>query len=107
MAPERYAVERIGRSREIIMPPSNYVPKPAEAGGQVPAQPHDAGRQSRSSAKNLSEHLMATKKHGVTLETPTEARQTEPGPSVLWLLVASTVLAVSILGFVWLMFFQT
>ena len=50
---------------------------------------------------------MATKKHGVFIEAPTEAQQDEAGPSVLWLLVISTVLAVSILGFVWLMFFQT
>jgi hypothetical protein len=50
---------------------------------------------------------MATKKHGVIIETPGEARQAEPGPSVLWLLVTSTVLAVSLLGLVWLLFFQT
>jgi hypothetical protein len=47
---------------------------------------------------------MATKKHGVFIEAPTESQQHEAGPSVLWLLVISTVLAVSILGFVRLMF---
>jgi hypothetical protein len=50
---------------------------------------------------------MPTKKHGVIVETPAEARQAEPGPSVLLLLVSSTVLAVSLLGLVWLAFFQT
>lgn len=33
---------------------------------------------------------MTIKKHGVIIETPTEARQGEPGPSVLALLVIST-----------------
>jgi len=37
---------------------------------------------------------MVTKKHGILIETPTEARQAEPGPSVLLLLVISTALAV-------------
>jgi hypothetical protein len=49
---------------------------------------------------------MATKKHGVLVETPADARQGETGPSVLWLFVISTVLAVSLLGLVWLVFFQ-
>ena len=40
-------------------------------------------------------------------ETATEARQAEPGPSVLALLVASTGLAVLILGVVWFAFFRT
>jgi hypothetical protein len=50
---------------------------------------------------------MVTKKHGIIIETPTEARQAEPGPSVLLLLVISTALAVFLLGLVWLLFFQT
>jgi hypothetical protein len=50
---------------------------------------------------------MVEKKHGVIIETPTEARQAEPGPSVLLLMVVSTGLAVLILGLVWLMFFRT
>jgi hypothetical protein len=41
------------------------------------------------------------------VETPTEARQAEPGPSVLALLVASTGLAVLILGVLWFVFFRT
>ena len=44
---------------------------------------------------------MPTKKHGVIVETPTEARQAEPGPSILLMLTLSTVLAVSALGGAW------
>jgi hypothetical protein len=47
------------------------------------------------------------KERGQTIETATEARQAEPGPSVLLLLVISTSLAVLILGGVWFAFFQT
>jgi hypothetical protein len=49
---------------------------------------------------------MPTKKHGIIIETPTEARQAESGPSVFMLLVISTGLAVVILGCVWFVFFQ-
>jgi hypothetical protein len=50
---------------------------------------------------------MPTKKYGVIIETPTEARQAEPGPSVLLLLTISTVSAVIILGGMWFVFFRT
>jgi hypothetical protein len=50
---------------------------------------------------------MVVKKHGVTIETPTEARQAERGPSVLLLMAASTTLAILILGVVWFVFFRT
>ena len=50
---------------------------------------------------------MATRRHGQIVETPTEARQGEPGPSVLALLAVSTGLAVLILGIVWFVFFRT
>lgn len=50
---------------------------------------------------------MAIRRHSQIIETPTEARQGEPGPSVLALLVASTGLAVLILGIVWFVFFRT
>ena len=50
---------------------------------------------------------MVTKKFGIFIETPTEARQAEPGPSVLLLLVIIAAFAVSLLGIVWLVFFQT
>jgi hypothetical protein len=49
---------------------------------------------------------MTIKKHGIIIETPTEARQPEPGPSVLALLTISTCLAVLILGGIWFVFFQ-
>jgi len=50
---------------------------------------------------------MATRRHGQIVETPTEARGAEPGPSVLALLTVSTGLAVLILGIVWFVFFRT
>jgi hypothetical protein len=55
-------------------------------------------------SKELS--FMPIKKHGVIVETPTEARQAEPGPSILLVLAISTVLAVLILGGVWWAFFR-
>jgi hypothetical protein len=54
-----------------------------------------------------SEGTMATRQRGQIVETPTEARQAEPGPSVLALLTVSTGLAVLILGVVWFVFFRT
>ena len=50
---------------------------------------------------------MATKRHDQIIETPTEARQAEPGPSVLALLTVSTCLALLILCGVWFAFFRT
>ena len=50
---------------------------------------------------------MPIEKHGVVIETPTEARQAEPGPSILLVLAMSTILAVAVLGVVWLIFFRT
>ena len=55
----------------------------------------------------MEEVTMATERHGQIVETPTEARQGEPGPSVLALLSVSTGLAVLILGIVWFVFFRT
>jgi hypothetical protein len=49
---------------------------------------------------------MPTKKHGAIIETPTEARQAEPGPSILLVLAISTILAVLVLGGVWWAFFR-
>jgi hypothetical protein len=49
---------------------------------------------------------MTTKEHDRIVETPMEARQAEPGPSVFLLLTISTGLAVLILGAVWLIFFR-
>jgi len=50
---------------------------------------------------------MPKKKHGVIIETPTEARQAEPVPSVLMLLITSVSLAVLVLAIVWFVFFRT
>jgi hypothetical protein len=50
---------------------------------------------------------MAKKKHGVIIETPTEARQAEPGPSVLLLLTVSLVFVVLGMAVVWYAFFRT
>lgn len=50
---------------------------------------------------------MATRQHDRIVETATEARQAEPGPSVLALLTVSTGLAVLILGLIWFVFFRT
>jgi len=50
---------------------------------------------------------MATRRHGQIVETPTEVRWAEPGPSVLALLTVSTGLAVLILGVLWFVFFRT
>jgi hypothetical protein len=47
---------------------------------------------------------MAIKKYGLIIESPIDARQAEPGPSVLALLTISTCLAVLILGGVWFAF---
>lgn len=49
---------------------------------------------------------MATKEHGQIIETPTEVRQGERGPSVLALLAISTGLAVVILGVIWFVFIR-
>jgi hypothetical protein len=50
---------------------------------------------------------MATREDGRIVETSTEARQAEPGPSVLALLTVSVGLAILILGVVWFVFFRT
>jgi hypothetical protein len=50
---------------------------------------------------------MATRRHQQIIETPTEARQAEPGPSVLAMLAISTGLALLILGLIWFVFFHT
>jgi hypothetical protein len=49
---------------------------------------------------------MVKKKHSVIIETPTEARQAEPGPSILRLLLASVAMAIAAMGVVWLWFFS-
>jgi hypothetical protein len=49
---------------------------------------------------------MVKRERGQVVETAKEARQAEPGPSELLLLVISTCLAVLILGAVWYAFFR-
>jgi cobalamin biosynthesis Mg chelatase CobN len=47
------------------------------------------------------------KNQGRIVETATEARQAEPGPSILLILIVSVVLAVAVLGALWFIFFRT
>jgi hypothetical protein len=50
-----------------------------------------------------------TEKHNDArvVETATEARQAEPGPSILVVLITSVVLAIIFLGTLWFVFFRT
>jgi hypothetical protein len=50
---------------------------------------------------------MVKTKHGVMIEPPMEARQAEPGPSILLLLIISVSIAVIAMAFVWFLFFRT
>jgi hypothetical protein len=50
---------------------------------------------------------MATRQDQQIVETPTEARQAERGPSVLALLTVSLGLVVLLMGVVWFVFFRT
>ena len=50
--------------------------------------------------------MATTREHDKVVETATEARQAEPGPSVLALLSVSTGLSVLILGVIWFIFFR-
>jgi hypothetical protein len=50
--------------------------------------------------------MATTKERRRIVETPTEARQAEAGPSVLALLTVSTGLAILILGMIWFAFFR-
>ena len=46
-------------------------------------------------------------KDGLIVETAQEARQAEPGPSILLILIVSVVLAATILGSIGFVFFRT
>jgi hypothetical protein len=50
---------------------------------------------------------MVRKKHGIIIETPTEARQAERGPSVLVLLTVSLIAVAIGMAAVWFIFFRT
>lgn len=52
------------------------------------------------------EDVMPTKQDGRIVETPTEARQAEPGPSVAALLTISTIAAIFTLAIIWFVFFR-
>ena len=60
-----------------------------------------------SGATPQIEVIMATRQDHQIIETATEARGAEPGPSVAALLVVSTGLAILILGVIWFVFFRT
>jgi hypothetical protein len=50
---------------------------------------------------------MPKKENGTIVETPTEARQAEPGPSILVLLVLSLTFVIVLMGGLWFLFFRT
>lgn len=50
---------------------------------------------------------MVEKQKSPIVETATEARQAEPGPSIFLVLIVSVVLAATFLGAVWFVFFKT
>jgi cobalamin biosynthesis Mg chelatase CobN len=50
---------------------------------------------------------MPEEQKGRIVETATEARQAEPGPSIFLVLIVSVILAVAILGVIWFIFFKT
>jgi len=65
-------------------------------------------RQAAFTRKAISgEDVMPTKQNGRVVESPTEARQAEPGPSVAALLTVSTIAAVFALAIIWFVFFRT
>ena len=83
--------------------------KPAERGRNIVSDQALPTRTSRRKAFTIrkTEVSMATRENQQIVETPTEARQAEPGPSVLSLLTISTGLAVLILGVIWFVFFRS
>lgn len=59
----------------------------------------------------MNEDVMAKVEHADghrrVVETPIEARQAEPGPSILALLTVSTIAAIFVLAIIWFVFFRT
>jgi hypothetical protein len=49
---------------------------------------------------------MVKKKHGIIIETPTEARQAERGPSILLVLTVSLIAVAIGMAVVWYIFFR-
>jgi hypothetical protein len=66
--------------------------------------PRNEPRRFRIDSQSEEEQSYGKFKKGRIVETPTEARQAEPGPSVLTLLTLSLALAIIILGGVWIAF---
>ena len=60
----------------------------------------------RHSAQTRSPSMATNKDHRI-VETATEARGGEPGPSILAMVIASTGLAIVILLALWFVFFRT
>src|SRR5258705_13897325 len=90
---------RRGRRKSLRAPGSDVAALSARniIGDHALLSTHCAARHSRHSGIGST---MATRQQHQIVETATEARQAEPGPSVLALLTVSTGLAVLILGVV-------
>ncbi|AHY51965.1 hypothetical protein BJS_09035 [Bradyrhizobium japonicum SEMIA 5079] len=65
------------------------------------------GRDHRGRHPEIEGTMATTREHDQIVETATEARQGEPGPSVAALLAISTGLAILILAVIWFVFFRT
>ena len=61
----------------------------------------------RGRVPSIEGTMATTKERRRIVETPTEARQGEPGPSVFALLTVSTGLAILILAMIRFVFFRT
>lgn len=51
--------------------------------------------------------MVEKRQDGQIVESATEARQAEPGPSILKVLILGVILAVLALGALWFLFFRT
>jgi hypothetical protein len=60
-----------------------------------------------TSGEPPEEDAMAKTEDGRIVETAREARQAEPGPSILLVLTVSLTAVIFILALVWLIFFKT
>jgi hypothetical protein len=89
---------------EAVDGPRNRRP-PSPEHRPVSGVAFDTSRRKAFSTAGI-EGIVATRQHGHIVETPTEARVAEGGPSVLALLTVSTGLAVLILSMVWFVFFR-
>jgi hypothetical protein len=65
------------------------------------------GRGNPTRQPEIEVTMATTREQRQIVETATEARQGEPGPSVAALLAISTGLAILILAVVWFVFFRT